>query len=463
MKAGNVDQLLRMLKPDDGMYGFYKLSNSDAEKLVKLYKDRGVLRGVSSLAEAKKILWESTYKGDRKDVYGADLIKSGALEVPGPLKGLSVKAIREKLTKHKMYSYTFRVSFEGNYKNAIKVLQQSLNISVTGRYTEDVARAVYSKIKGEIPKEKGYLASEDDPDRLFKSGFQEYVFCVDKVVWELCGVEEQWLKDDGHGIWTSTTALPVDNECQEALHYIEMYGVEEAKSLCSHRMKIRQIFTLGEKKAREILDELMKEGVYWENARYHNIKSSSYGEKFDNKVANEIESAQREQKIREAIPDIADTILNLVMLYMAQKSNFEQLAQSNSQAPAITMQALSEIAEEWAAQNSEPGGSLGDVLSLYIGDVDLSDIEKLQGVKEIVQKSEYNYLVFDSAKHLEDQFIELIHAELDENKNRNKYIYSSSKLETELYNTVIVDYLQIVLHINENSEPYREFLDPFLE
>ena len=206
MKASNVDQLLRMLKPDDGMYGFYKLSNSDAEKLVKLYRDRGALRGVSSLAEAKKILWESTYKGDRKDVYGADLI-------------------REKLTKHKMYSYTFRVSFEGNYKNAIKVLQQSLNISVTGRYTEDVARAVYSKIKGEIPKEKGYLASEDDPDRLFKSGFQEYVFCVDKVVWELCGVEEQWLKDDGHGIWTSTTALPVDNECQEALHYIEMYGV----------------------------------------------------------------------------------------------------------------------------------------------------------------------------------------------------------------------------------------------
>lgn len=34
MKASNVDQLLRMLKPDDGMYGFYKLSNSDAEKLA---------------------------------------------------------------------------------------------------------------------------------------------------------------------------------------------------------------------------------------------------------------------------------------------------------------------------------------------------------------------------------------------------------------------------------------------
>ena len=104
-----------------------------------------------------------------------------------------------------------------------------------------------------------FHAGRYDPDRLFKSGFLEYVFCVDQEIWALCGVEEKWLKDDSHGIWTSTTALPVDNECQEALHYIEMYGVQEAKSLCSHHMKIRQIFTLDERKAREILDELMKE------------------------------------------------------------------------------------------------------------------------------------------------------------------------------------------------------------
>ena len=159
MRANNAGDFLRMLNPDDCIYGFKKLSNWDADKVIKYY-ERGFLKGISERDEAKKLLWGHIYKENRGDIYGEDLIKSGALEVPGPLKGLSVKKIREKLTKHKLYSYTFRVSFEGNYKNAIKVLQQSLNLSVTGRYTEDVARAVYGKVKGEIKKGQGYLAEK---------------------------------------------------------------------------------------------------------------------------------------------------------------------------------------------------------------------------------------------------------------------------------------------------------------
>ena len=150
-------------------------------------------------------------------------------------------------------------------------------------------------------------------------------------------------------------------------------------------------------------------------------------------------------------------------LYTAQQSNFQQLAHSGSYAPIMNMQAVSEIAAEYFMQNSDPGGSLGDILSLYIDDVDLTDIEKLQVVKEVVQKSEFNYLVVDSKYHLEDTFIRLIRKELDDNQYKNKYTYSSSKMETELYNTVIVDYLQIVLHINENSGFYRKCFDPYLE
>lgn len=463
MRANNAGDFLRMLNPDDCIYGFKKLSNWDLDKVIKLYKDRGVLRGVSDRDEARKILWDSTYNGDRRDVYGEDLIKSGALEVPGPLKGLSVKKIREKLQKHKLYSYTFRVSFEGNHKNAIKVLQQSLNLSVTGRYTEDVARAVYEKVKGDIKKGQGYLASEDDPDRLFKSGFQEYVFCVDKVVWGLCGIEEKFLVDDGHGIWLNAETLPVELDCLEALHNIEMNGVAYTESLYSKSTKMGQIFTLGKAKAQEILDEFLQEGLYYENARFHNIKSFSYGEKFEIKLANEIEAAQIEQNVRQAIPVIVDLILSGLMLYTAQQSNFQQLAHSGSYAPIMNMQAVSEIAAEYFMQNSDPGGSLGDILSLYIDDVDLTDIEKLQVVKEVVQKSEFNYLVVDSKYHLEDTFIRLIRKELDDNQYKNKYTYSSSKMETELYNTVIVDYLQIVLHINENSGFYRKCFDPYLE
>ena len=159
MKAGNAGTFLKMLNPNDVQYGFKKLSQGDVDKLIQHYK-RGFLKGISNREEAKNLLWGRIYKENRKDVYGEDLIKSGALEVPGPLKGLSVGKIREKLQKHKMYSYKFKVSYESSYKNAIKVLQQSLKLSVTGRYTEDVARAVYEKIKGEIPKKKGYLTEK---------------------------------------------------------------------------------------------------------------------------------------------------------------------------------------------------------------------------------------------------------------------------------------------------------------
>lgn len=106
MRAGNAGDFLKMLNKDDCLYGFKRLSHNDVDKLIKLYKDRGVLRGISNRDEAKRILWESTYQGDRKDVYGGDLIKSGALEVPNPLKGKSVKEIREKLQKRKIYSYS---------------------------------------------------------------------------------------------------------------------------------------------------------------------------------------------------------------------------------------------------------------------------------------------------------------------------------------------------------------------
>ena len=45
MRANNAGDFLRMLNPDDCIYGFKKLSNWDLDKVIKLYKDRGVLRG----------------------------------------------------------------------------------------------------------------------------------------------------------------------------------------------------------------------------------------------------------------------------------------------------------------------------------------------------------------------------------------------------------------------------------
>jgi len=247
-----------MLNKDDCLYGFKRLSNNDVDKLIKLYKDKGVLRGISNREEAKRILWKTTYEGDRKDAYGGDLIKSGVLEVPGPLKGKSVKEIRERLQKHKRYSYSFKVSFESRYKNAIRILQQELRVPVDGKYTIETARALYERIRREVKKGQGYLASEDDPDRLFQSGFLEYIFCVDQVIWGLCELDEKWLRDDGDRVWEEDgpdTKSDSEGKCRKILEDMDTFGssygiVGELDG------RVGEIFRDAIIKARDILDEI---------------------------------------------------------------------------------------------------------------------------------------------------------------------------------------------------------------
>ena len=381
-------------------------------------------------------------------MYGEDLIKSGALEVPGPLKGLSVGKIREKLQKHKLYSYKFKVSYESSYKNAIKVLQQSLKLSVTGRYTEDVARAVYEKIKGEIPKKKGYLASEDDPDRLFKSGFLEYIFCVDQAIWALCGVEEKWLKDDSHGIWTSTTALPVDNECREALHYIEMYGVEEAKSLCSHHMKIRQIFTLGERKAREILDELMM-GMQLFGGDLYSIKQNSYGEKFKALYDDEADEFGDKRFQKMVFPVIAD--------YISAAMENPEAVQSIVHYKENGLNAIFGAVELFIAAHS-PGPGIGEALQQIIPEPSTENLVNAYNLYQFVENSQWKYLISNVINDHRGQFIQSISDTISELKD-SPLIYSSSKLETQLYNEIIIRYLLDVRQINENFQAYKPYLD----
>lgn len=457
MKASNVDQLLRMLKPDDGMYGFYKLSNSDAEKLVKLYRDRGVLRGVSSLAEAKKILWESTYKGDRKDVYGADLIKSGALEVPGPLKGLSVKAIREKLTKHKMYSYTFRVSFESSYKNAIKVLQQSLNISVTGRYTEDVARAVYEKVKGDIPKKKGYLASEDDPDRLFKSGFQEYVFCVDKVVWELCGIEEKFLADDGGTVWKEhgpDKESDSDAQCRKILTDMDAFGSSYVVS-GGVNGRVGEIFRDAEDRARQILDWIFAQEIISIFPRSTIYKSSLEKYQFDLK-----EAAKNQYELATTWKPILVWVLNELNFLVSTASDaavffpffFIPSLQWVGAVGVLTVAVLN-------LSSPEPGW--GDALDAT-WEVTPEKMENEAYNYNLITNSDWKYMVQDTALDARGQAIKYIKANIEAWKVKGD-IYSSSAIETELYNRLIIEYLENVVFINEQYDIMNKGLDQLLK
>lgn len=462
MKAGNAGTFLKMLNPNDVQYGFKKLSQGDVDKLIQHYK-RGFLKGISNREEAKNLLWGRIYKENRKDVYGEDLIKSGVLEVPGPLKGLSVGKIREKLQKHKTYSYKFKVSYESSYKNAIKVLQQSLNISVTGRYTEDVARAVYEKVKGEIPKKKGYLASEDDPDRLFKSGFLEYVFCVDKYVWGLCGIEEKFLADDGGTVWKKhgpDASTDSDAQCRKVLADMDTFGSSYVVN-GGVNGRVGEIFRDAFIEARDMLDNLFYDvrrtiSLVTNSSPYdHSYLKWKYGLFARDKTwAYNVDKSFRE-----------DTFLFIDMLDfglgMAQAENAEYagsliafgLATLESGVGIIPLLiGGAGLLGNAALEIADPAPGMTDMLEQIYKPIDPTPALSAQLKYRIVESSNWKYLIQDTpAFNVRNQFIFVVREKLEEIMS-SPFVYSSSPVETELYNRVIQKYLQTVIVMNENED-----------
>ena len=470
MKAGNAGTFLKMLNPGDGQYGFQRLSNGDVDKLIKYYQDKKHLMKGLKRDEAKKVLWDKVYKGDKKDLYGEDLIKSGALEVPGPLKGLSVGKIREKLQKHKMYSYKFKVSYESSYKNAIKVLQQSLKLSATGRYTEDVARAVYEKIKGEIPKKKGYLASEDDPDRLFKSGFLEYVFCVDQAIWALCGVEEKWLKDDGAKVWNTDVfdQDDMDQLCKQRLLELNRDNVTSFKIPSSEEIAFQdmnRIRTVGlggqtialygspetqihilyynaELQARAILDQLLADLI----DEYFNFLENRY----ENKLNYEETVYSVISFLRNLVASVPDIFIDGINIGKILSEYKDFITPQTWYVPAIAV--VSYLAHD-----------APDIKGmLNIPDLPTDEVDKARRNLSYVQNSEWKHLIVDAESEVRKKFIDKIDEAL-ENLTEISYTYGESIWETRLYNRYIREYLENVKIMNEYPNFSFYILDKRLE
>ncbi|MBC8559683.1 hypothetical protein [Fumia xinanensis] len=458
MRANNAGDFLRMLNPDDCIYGFKKLSNWDLDKVIKLYKDRGVLRGVSDRDEARKILWDSTYNGDRRDVYGEDLIKSGALEVPGPLKGLSVKKIREKLQKHKLYSYTFRVSFEGNHKNAIKVLQQSLNLSVTGRYTEDVARAVYEKVKGDIKKGQGYLASEDDPDRLFKSGFQEYVFCVDKVVWGLCGIEEKFLVDDGGTVWKEhgpDISTDSDAQCRKVLKDMDNFGYGYVMTNGMNE-RVQKIHQDAEAKAQEALEYLMGTAAVTILNSRGSIRDASYQQKYLFAAKTSFDEYTMYSNWKQALVDIVN-IGGLVIDTAEDSEPFLVFFFSPSYWKLISVGAILVFG---FLHYMDPSPGLADAIDSI--KIPTKYVNSTRYDEVVVRSGDWQYLIEDTATNVRNKMIQVVNKQIDYWKS-NPIEYSSSPYETELYNRFIIEYLEGVVFMNEHFDEMDVALQKLLD
>lgn len=470
MKATNAANFLKMLNPSDPLYGFKKLSNGDVDKLIKYYQGKKhLLRGLKR-DEAKGILWEKVYKGDKNDLYGEDLLASGVLEVPATLRGLSVKGLREKLTKHKLYSYKFKVSYESTYKHAIRVLQQSLNVSVTGRYTVDVAKALYQKIKADVPKKKGYLASEDDPDRLFQNGFEEYVFCVDQEIWALCGVEEKFLVDDNGKVWVteSTDGDNYEELCRKALRELDedpisgFYQPTSEESMIQDMKEIEEI-ALGRQtisasdspqtkldilkynakvQARDILDDILGSLMDECDILLEDIYQSKLD--YQEMVYNVISF------IRSVIWSIPDLVVNGINVAGI-------IQQQGATSAPFDLRAVGIAIANYLFHESPDIKEL-----LNMPDLPTDNVDKAKSNLEAVTNSEWKYLIPDVEKEIREKFSLKIQERLDELTDVT-YTYGDSILETRLYNLYIRAYLEDVKLMNEYANFSFHMLDKKLE
>ena len=75
---------------------------------------------------------------------------------------------------------------------------------------------------------RGYLYSDNNPDILFNSGYQDYVTVVTFTVWQEIGLDVDYLREDDHIIWTKIDTDP--SKVMPDMHG-RTTGLDEDKSL----------------------------------------------------------------------------------------------------------------------------------------------------------------------------------------------------------------------------------------
>ncbi len=482
MRPRDKDDMLRMLRHDDCMYGFKSLSSSDFDSVVKIYRDAGFLRGVEQRDEIEKILLNTTYRGDKRDTYGNDLIKARVLDLPKLLQGKTVKEIKELMERKSISNFKFSTSYFGTYTKAIKVLQQVLNISVTGKYTEDVAVKVYEKIKRDIKKGWGYLASEDDPNRIFKYDFKEYVVCVDNYIWKLCGLEEKFLVDDNATIWNHED---VDKICKELMGvntdvttilsrpkegFTGLFGKmpDLTETSAVHRLKeihdqsfafraadnsgksevtgcIEKIERAAERKARELLDEVLEERRW-----FYKYKEKSILEEYKSNsriMSGRISTQISNHRATEALLIAFEIGLTLYATGTINPQNL-QLLQIGG---VVAMPAYLEIAEIGLKVLIDDQPGFADVYNAFKKDPDMQEFAEYLWKENFVENSHWKYVIDDTLLNFRSKFIEKVD-NLIQDTIYARFPYNDSMWETNYYNYLISKYLKTVKLMNEQYD-----------
>ncbi len=127
------------------------------------------------------------------------------------------KAILNKRTEYIIPDFKFTVRSSRQYSNAIKYLQESIDLEPTGEYDEFTATRVYSLVGDKLNKSKKYFSyyyGKVDLDAMMRGEhLPAYIHGVDEEVWEKLGLHPDYFKSDDHiYFWTLDYCLKKQSE-----------------------------------------------------------------------------------------------------------------------------------------------------------------------------------------------------------------------------------------------------------
>ena len=222
MRVNNGKDWCRALDPNDRQYGVERLAICDQTALV-----RHLARHSHRLPEGIDQVFANVGRYDCYEqrelmtrfyrcyprYYMDHVVASGVLEVPVGL-GNGYYRTEEVLARLKgaapptNYAFAVGEPADGKWSKAIAMLRERIGLSPEGGYTQEAAEKLYVYGRNRWRTGRGYLYSDNNPDILFNSGYQDYVTVVTFTVWQEIGLDVDYLREDDHVIWTKIDTDP---------------------------------------------------------------------------------------------------------------------------------------------------------------------------------------------------------------------------------------------------------------
>lgn len=400
------------------------------------------------------------YTSDYKD----DIMK--IIQVPESLAGLDYEELKEKMQSVSLRSYKFSVDSYQNYTNAVKVL----SIAVTNReeksYDKYLARDTYKYIKDGVKRlERGYIASDVNPDLHFESMFDEYLYFVDEIVWDLLKIDKKYLVDDDSEIWVH---IDVEEACKKIIEYLNSHGIQfitvDGKlrelgipNLAETQKGIERIYLIfddAEKKARDILDKILSKTV---------TANSSIGE--FSYINQELDRLTKNDSFKSfgynvALPTMTTIALIFAAAYLTDVSIPVLLGMFAENAvkfgigtaAIVSYNDIMKIAEMFSQLSTDENPAKHLLKNPYEKDKNSLD-KKINKLNEL-EDTDIKYLIKENYLKVNKKFSEALTEKIKEN---NFYPYNEEIYETKLYNLIIKKYLESVRDMNKDTENINIF------